>query len=111
MSVVTIHLTPDEEARAAGLVAEGRYESVEEALRDGLRRLDEEARRRDEMCDEDGVEPPLTIEELREELRKGEESGFVEVTDLDAFFAEIAAEVDAKLETEARLEAEARGAA
>lgn len=117
MSAVTIHLTEAEEARVADLVARDLYGSAEEALRDGLRLLDDQQRAFDEMWAWDGVTthlnpdgtrnaalpgPPLTLEELREELRKGEESGYTEVTDLDAFFAEIEAEVEAKLEAEAR---------
>lgn len=117
MSAITVHLTPAEEARAADLVARGLYDSVEEVLREALRRLDVEEEAWGEMWRWDGVEvhlnpdgtrnaalpgPPLTLEELREEIRKGEDSGFIEVTDIDAFFDEIEAEVDAELEAEAR---------
>jgi antitoxin ParD1/3/4 len=61
------HFTPFVEK----LVASGRYASVSEVIRDGLRMV--EARDRE-------------LEELRAAIAEGEKGPFYEVTDLHAFF-------------------------
>ncbi|MFN0113357.1 MAG: type II toxin-antitoxin system ParD family antitoxin [Paracoccaceae bacterium] len=58
-------------------VASGRYASASEVVRAGLRLLEEREAR---------------LEELRAEIRKGEESGWIEDVDLDRLFEEIKAE-------------------
>jgi antitoxin ParD1/3/4 len=57
-------------------VASGRYASASEVVRAGLRLLEEREAR---------------LEELRAEIRKGEESGWIEDADIDALFRDIIA--------------------
>lgn len=74
----TLTLTLDEEqARLAqALIAKGSYEDLGALLREAFRLLDQ----REEVLDE-----------LRAEIRKGEESGFLDIEDLDGFFEELMA--------------------
>jgi antitoxin ParD1/3/4 len=68
------HFTPFVEK----LVASGRYASVSEVIRDGLRMV--EARDRE-------------LEELRAAIKEGEESGFLEFDSVDDLFASIREQV------------------
>ena len=63
------------------LIANGRYASASEAIRAGLRLLEENEAR---------------VEKLRELIREGDESGAPTLLDRDAFFQEMRAELRSK---------------
>lgn len=81
MANTSVSLGPHWEAFIAGLVAGGRYGSASEVVRTGLRLLEEEERK---------------LDRLRELIREGEESGFSEPWDYEAFKAEMRAEMKAR---------------